>query len=110
MSKVTVVGAGNVGATCANVLAHKDVVKEVVLLDIKGDFAKGKALDSWQQAPIDYYSTTITGTDDYAATANSDIVVITAGITLGAFRTLTLNSTPGGRPPNQNSFCSMIKT
>ncbi len=80
MSKVTVVGAGNVGATCANVLAHKDLVKEVVLLDIKGDLAKGKALDSWQQAPIDYYSTTITGTDDYADTAGSDIVVITAGV------------------------------
>lgn len=80
MSKVTVVGAGNVGATCANVLAHKDVVKEVVLLDIKGDLARGKALDSWQQAPIDYYSTSIKGTEDYADTANSDIVVITAGI------------------------------
>lgn len=80
MSKVTVVGAGNVGATVANVLAHKDIVNEVVLLDIKGDFAKGKALDSWQQAPIDYYSTKLTGTDDYAATAGSDIVVITAGI------------------------------
>lgn len=80
MSKVTVVGAGNVGATCANVLAHKDVVKEVVLLDIKGDLARGKALDSWQQAPVDYYSTSITGTDDYSLTADSDIVVITAGI------------------------------
>lgn len=80
MSKVTVVGAGNVGATVANVLAHKDIVKEVVILDIKGDFAKGKALDSWQQAPIDYYSTKLTGTDNYADTANSDIVVITAGI------------------------------
>ncbi len=80
MSKVTVVGAGNVGATVANVLAHKDIVNEVVLLDIKGDFARGKALDSWQQAPIDYYSTRITGTEDYAATAGSDIVVITAGI------------------------------
>ena len=80
MSKVTVVGAGNVGATVANVLAHKDVVKEVVLLDIRGDFAKGKALDSWQQAPIDYYSTAITGTEDYADTKGSDIVVITAGI------------------------------
>lgn len=80
MSKVTVIGAGNVGATVANVLAHKDIVKEVVLVDIKGDFAKGKALDSWQQAPIDYYSTTITGTDDYKDTAGSDIVVITAGI------------------------------
>lgn len=80
MSKVTVVGAGNVGATCANVLAHKDLVKEVVLLDIKGDMARGKALDSWQQAPIDYYSTRLVGTEDYAATADSDIVVITAGI------------------------------
>jgi malate dehydrogenase len=80
MSKVTVVGAGNVGATCANVLAHKDVVKEVVLLDIKGDLAKGKALDSWQQAPIDYYSTKLRGSDDYADTAGSDIVVITAGV------------------------------
>ena len=80
MSKVTVVGAGNVGATCANVLAHKDVVKEVVLLDIQGDLARGKALDSWQQAPIDYYSTSLVGTDDYADTADSDIVVITAGV------------------------------
>ncbi len=80
MSKVTVVGAGNVGATVANVLAHKDIVKEIVLLDIKGNMAKGKALDSWQQAPIDYYSTTITGTDDYKDTKGSDIVVITAGI------------------------------
>ena len=80
MAKITVVGAGNVGATCANVLAHKDIVSDVVLLDIKGDFAKGKALDSWQQAPIDYYSTRLEGTDDYAATAGSDIVVITAGI------------------------------
>jgi len=80
MSKVTVVGAGNVGATVANVLAHKDIVKDIVLLDIKGDFAKGKALDSWQQAPIDYYSTRITGTDKYKDTKDSDIVVITAGI------------------------------
>jgi len=80
MSKVTVVGAGNVGATCANVLAHADLVKEVVLLDIKGDFAKGKALDTNQQGPIDYYSTKTIGTEDYALTAGSDIVVITAGI------------------------------
>jgi malate dehydrogenase len=80
MSKVTVVGAGNVGATCANVLAHKDIVKEVILLDIKEDMAKGKALDSWQQAPIDYYSTYLRGTGNYADTADSDIVVITAGV------------------------------
>ncbi len=80
MNKITVVGAGNVGATVANVLAHKDIVKEIVLLDIKGDVAKGKALDSWQQAPIDYYSTRLVGSEDYADTANSDIVVITAGV------------------------------
>ncbi|MEQ1666592.1 MAG: malate dehydrogenase, partial [Bdellovibrionales bacterium] len=52
MSKITVVGAGNVGATCANVLAHADSVNEVVLIDIQGNLAKGKALDMWQQAPI----------------------------------------------------------
>ncbi|MBK7096831.1 MAG: malate dehydrogenase [Saprospiraceae bacterium] len=80
MKKVTVIGAGNVGATVANVLAHKDLVNEIVLLDIMGDFARGKALDTWQQAPIDFYSTRIKGTDNYADTANSDIVVITAGL------------------------------
>ncbi|MEZ4909505.1 MAG: malate dehydrogenase [Saprospiraceae bacterium] len=80
MSKVTVIGAGNVGATVANVLAHKDLVKEIVLVDIVGDLAKGKALDTWQQAPIDNYSTSIIGTNDYKDTKNSDIVVITAGI------------------------------
>ena len=80
MSKVTVVGAGNVGATVANVLAHKDIARDIVLLDIKGDFAKGKALDSWQQAPIDGYSSRITGTSDYKDTKGSDVVVITAGI------------------------------
>ncbi|MBI1223959.1 MAG: malate dehydrogenase [Bacteroidetes bacterium] len=80
MSKVTVIGAGNVGATCANVLAHKDIVNEVVLIDIVGNLAKGKALDSWQQAPIDGYSTYLSGGDDYAATEGSDIVVITAGV------------------------------
>ena len=66
MSKITVVGAGNVGATCANVLAHEDIVNEVVLIDIQGNMAKGKALDMWQQAPVDAYSTRVTGGDDYA--------------------------------------------
>ena len=80
MSKVTVVGAGNVGATCANVLAHQDIAKEVVLVDLKADMAKGKALDMLQQAPVDYYSTRLMGTNDYSHTAGSDIVVITAGI------------------------------
>jgi len=80
MSKVTVVGAGNVGATCANVLAHEDIFNEVVLIDIQGNMAKGKALDTWQQAPVDGYSTRLKGGDDYALTADSDIVIITAGI------------------------------
>jgi len=80
MSKVTVIGAGNVGATVANVLAHKDFIKEIVLLDIKGDLAKGKALDTWEQAPVDYYSTQVTGSDDYKDSAGSDVFVITAGI------------------------------
>lgn len=80
MSKVTIVGAGNVGATVANVLAHQNIVNEIVLLDLMGDLAKGKALDTWQQAPIDDYSTRLRGTADYTETANSDIAVITAGV------------------------------
>lgn len=80
MSKVTIVGAGNVGATCANVLAHMDVTNEIILLDIAGDMARGKALDTWQQAPIDDYSTRLRGTENYQDTAGSDIVIITAGV------------------------------
>jgi malate dehydrogenase len=80
MTKVTVVGAGNVGATCANVLAHMDILKHVHLLDLQGKMAEGKALDTWQQAPIDSYSTYLTGSDKYEDTEGSDIVVITAGI------------------------------
>lgn len=80
MNKVTVIGAGNVGATVANVLAHKDFIKEIVLVDIKAEMAQGKALDSWQQAPVDYYSTRIIGTDNYALTNDSDVIVITAGL------------------------------
>lgn len=81
MNKVTVIGAGNVGATVANVLAHKDFLKEVVVLDIKEGVAEGKSLDSWQQAPIDYYSTYLHGvTDKYEETAGSDVVVITSGL------------------------------
>lgn len=79
--KVTVVGAGNVGATCADVLAYREVVNEVILLDIKEGYAEGKALDIWQKAPINLYDTKTTGvTNDYAATAGSDIVVITSGL------------------------------
>ncbi len=79
--KISVIGAGNVGATCANVLAHYDLVKEVVLLDIKQGVAEGKALDMWQTSHINNYSTRIKGvTNDYNATAGSDVVVITSGL------------------------------
>src|SRR6187551_206178 len=79
--KITVVGAGNVGATCADVLAYKEIANEIVLVDIREGFAEGKALDIWQKAPIDLYdSRTIGSTNDYAKTAGSDVVVITSGL------------------------------
>jgi len=79
--KVTVVGAGNVGATVANVVAEKGIVSEVVLLDIKEGLAEGKALDIWQTAPINYYDSRVIGsTNDYSKTADSDVVVITSGL------------------------------
>ena len=81
MSKVTVVGAGNVGATCANVLATREVADEVVLLDIKEGVAEGKMLDIFQTATLMDFDTKLTGvTNDYAATAGSDVVVITSGM------------------------------
>jgi len=81
MSKITVVGAGNVGATCANVCAHKELANEIVLLDIKEGIAEGKALDMWQTAPINLYDSVLIGsTNDYSKTANSDVIVITSGL------------------------------
>ncbi len=79
--KVTVVGAGNVGATCADVLAQREIANEIVLLDIKEGFAEGKALDIWQTSPINLYdSRTVGSTNDYAKTAGSEVVVITSGL------------------------------
>lgn len=81
MSKVTVVGAGNVGATCANVLAFKEIADEVVMLDVKEGIAEGKAMDMNQTAQLLGFDTRIKGvTNDYAATAGSDVVVITSGL------------------------------
>ena len=81
MSKVTVVGAGNVGATCANVLVTNQVADEVVLIDIKEGLSEGKAMDIMQTANILGLNTTLTGvTNDYEKTAGSDVVVITSGI------------------------------
>jgi malate dehydrogenase len=79
--KITVVGAGNVGATCADVLAYREVANEIILLDIREGFAEGKALDIWQKAPIDLYDTRTVGvTNDYSKTSGSDVVVITSGL------------------------------
>jgi malate dehydrogenase len=81
MEKITVIGAGNVGATCANVIAHKNLCKELVLVDIKEGIAEGKALDIWQAAPINHFNTRVTGsTNDYLKTKGSGVVVITSGL------------------------------
>lgn len=79
--KVSVIGAGNVGASCAEYIAIKDFCSEVVLLDIKENFAEGKAMDLMQTANLNKFDTRIIGsTNDYSKTANSDVVVITSGI------------------------------
>lgn len=79
--KVTVVGAGNVGATAADVLAFRRIASEVVLLDIRENFAEGKALDMMQTATLNGFESRVSGsTNDYAKTANSDVVVITSGV------------------------------
>lgn len=79
--KVTIVGAGNVGATCADVISYRGIASEVVLLDIKEGFAEGKALDIMQCATDTGFNTRVIGvTNDYSKTANSDVVVITSGI------------------------------
>lgn len=81
MNKITVIGAGNVGATCANVIAHKDLADEVVILDIKEGLAEGKALDIWQSSSINNFNTRVTGsTNDYQKTEGSGIIVITSGL------------------------------
>jgi malate dehydrogenase len=79
--KVTIVGAGNVGATCADAIAHRRIASEVVLLDIRENFAEGKALDMMQTSTLLGFNTRVIGsTNDYSKTANSDVVVITSGV------------------------------
>lgn len=81
MDKISVIGAGNVGATVANVIAHKDLARELVLLDIKEGVAEGKALDIWQTSSINNFNTRVTGvTNDYLKTRGSGVVVITSGV------------------------------
>jgi len=81
MEKITVIGAGNVGATCANVIAHKDLSREVVLVDIKEGMAEGKALDIWQTSSINNFNSRVVGvTNNYLRTKGSGVVVITSGM------------------------------
>ncbi len=81
MQRITVIGAGNVGATCANVIAHKELAKEVILIDIKEGVAEGKALDIWQTSSINNFNSRVVGyTNDYIKTKGSEIIVITSGL------------------------------
>ena len=79
--KITVVGAGNVGATCADVMARKELANEIILVDIIEGISEGKALDMWQTAPVNGSDTRVIGvTNDYSKTKGSDIIVITSGV------------------------------
>ncbi|MDQ2929592.1 MAG: malate dehydrogenase [Gemmatimonadota bacterium] len=80
LNKITVVGAGNVGATTAQRLAEKELARTVVLVDVIDGVPQGKGLDIWESAPIEGFDSHLVGTNDYAASEGSDIVVITAGI------------------------------
>jgi malate dehydrogenase len=80
VNRITVVGAGNVGATAAQRLAEKELARQVVLVDIAEGIPQGKGLDQWQSAPIELYDTRVIGTNGYDETKDSDIVIITAGI------------------------------
>lgn len=81
MKKITVIGAGNVGATVANVIAHKDLCREIILVDVAEGLAEGKALDIWQTSSINNFNTRVIGvTNNYLRTKGSHIVVITSGL------------------------------
>jgi malate dehydrogenase len=80
VNKITVVGAGNVGATAAQRVAEKELARQVILVDIVDGVPQGKGLDQWQSAPIELYDTRVIGTNGYDEAADSDIVIITAGI------------------------------
>ena len=80
VNKITVVGAGNVGATTAQRIAEKELARRVVMVDVVEGVPQGKGLDQWQSAPIEGFDSRIVGTNGYEETADSDVVVITAGI------------------------------
>ncbi|HCO14472.1 MAG TPA: malate dehydrogenase [Gemmatimonadetes bacterium] len=78
--KITVVGAGHVGATCSQLLSHKELAKEVVLVDIADGIPQGKGLDQWESAPIEGFDSRVFGASDYESSVGSDIFIVTAGI------------------------------
>jgi malate dehydrogenase len=80
VNKITVVGAGNVGATTAQRIAEKELARQVVLVDIMEGVPQGKGLDQWESAPIEGFDSRVIGTNGYDETANYEIVVVTAGI------------------------------
>ena len=80
MNKITVVGAGNVGATAAQRLAEKELARRVVLVDVIEGVPQGKGLDQWESAPIEGFDTRVVGANDWGPAAGSDLVVVTAGI------------------------------
>ncbi len=80
MNKITVVGAGHVGATAAQRLAEKELAREVVLIDVIEGVPQGKALDQWESAPIEGFDSRVIGANDYGPAAESDLVIVTAGI------------------------------
>ncbi len=80
MHKITVVGAGHVGATCAQRLAEKELAREVILVDIVEGIPQGKGLDQWESAPVEGFDSRIIGANDYEAAAGSEIFIVTAGI------------------------------
>ena len=78
--KITVVGAGHVGATCAQLLAMKELAREVILVDIAEGIPQGKALDQWESAPVEGFDSVVKGANDYSLSEGSDIFIVTAGI------------------------------
>jgi malate dehydrogenase len=80
VEKITVVGAGNVGATAAQGVARKQLARQVVMIDIMEGIPEGKGLDQWESAPIEGFDTRVLGTNSYEATAGSNVVIVTAGI------------------------------
>lgn len=80
VKKITVVGAGNVGATCSQLLAQKELAREIILVDVVEGVPQGKGLDQWESAPIEGFDSRVKGANDYESSAGSDIFIVTAGI------------------------------